>query len=425
MKIQLPANLTGFIQSADYRKIDGGKVHFGEADKDPISYPADIFLNADLTVPSPSVLSLKMGYLYHGGNVVDVYVRGDVAAVSMLITDVYGRRLAYLPSVQTAVMCDVPDNPAIDEPSLPDVPSDIPPSETVDEPPSTPAEPVPDVPPRRQLNIEVFFIAYQQEPNSDAPEAISYQTWKNYLDHGVIPKGYAPETFYHARKLPDILEKFKAEAVKDWAAILEEKAREKEKFFHKYGDANVSVRYELVHVALELNLYNVMTRSHERFRNWYYKPFPDGRGGTNLMNDGIGLLDELMTMDRRQSFQEVAENRRMNMTARLVDLGQALRELLEEHRQDLFTDGSLSILHDVMPSTYDTPEGFGMAYHSWFTIKPVIRIIISGSKREHENMTSEPHFEPRSIGSGINIYIAYAYTNYLQNEVVNLYPFSN
>lgn len=96
MQILLPANLTGLIQSADYRKIDGGKIWFGEPYKDPRSYPVDTFLDKAMLIPAPPFLAIKLGYLYHNGNVVDVYVNDNVTTVSILITDVYGRQLAYL-----------------------------------------------------------------------------------------------------------------------------------------------------------------------------------------------------------------------------------------------------------------------------------------------------------------------------------------
>lgn len=96
MQIQLPINLTGLIQSADYRKIDGGRIYFGEADKDPRSYPVDTFLDKEFKVACPPFLSIKLGYLYHHGNIVNVHVHDDVRVVSILITDVYGRQLAYL-----------------------------------------------------------------------------------------------------------------------------------------------------------------------------------------------------------------------------------------------------------------------------------------------------------------------------------------
>lgn len=125
MKIQLPPNLTGLIQSADYHKIDGGKIYFGQADKDPRSYPVDIFLDNQLTVASPPFLYLKLGYLWHNGNIVDVYVEDSIGSVSMLITDVYNRQLAYLPSVGGG--CEIP---------TPEIPIPTPPPSDWVEPPA-------------------------------------------------------------------------------------------------------------------------------------------------------------------------------------------------------------------------------------------------------------------------------------------------
>lgn len=97
MQIMLPSNLTGLIQSADYRKIDGGKIWFGKPNQDPQSYPADVWLDKAMTIPAPPFFWLKMGYLSHNGNIVDVYVADE--AVSILITDAYNRQLAYLSNV--------------------------------------------------------------------------------------------------------------------------------------------------------------------------------------------------------------------------------------------------------------------------------------------------------------------------------------
>lgn len=107
MKITLPTNLTGAIQSADYRKLDDGKIWFGQADKDPRSYPIDTFLDKAMTIPAPPFFWLKMGYVSHNGQVVDVYVADDVESVSILITDVYNRQLMYLNAHSVVPSCDI------------------------------------------------------------------------------------------------------------------------------------------------------------------------------------------------------------------------------------------------------------------------------------------------------------------------------
>lgn len=142
MKIQLPSNLTGAIQSADYRKLDGGKIWFGQPHQDPKSYPVDTFLDNQLTVASPPFLRLKLGYLYHNGQIVDAYVQDNVTEISILITDVYNRQLAYLPRAGVSIECELP--PIITPPPKDDTPpSDQPPpaDDTPTVPDDTPNDP--------------------------------------------------------------------------------------------------------------------------------------------------------------------------------------------------------------------------------------------------------------------------------------------
>lgn len=214
MKIQLPQNLTGLIQSADYRKLDDGKIWFGEADKDPRSYPIDTFLDKAMTIPAPPYFWLKMGYVSHNGQAIDVYVADDVESVSILITDVYNRQLMYLNAHSVVPSCDIvlPPPPTDDGKDkldddeclcvLPPVAIYVCPKDETKPPPTPPIDP-PSQPPILPPTPPISNI--WETVNFWSNYSLTTEQWQNYIKNGIKPY----DDFVHYKDFFDIYNHFK------------------------------------------------------------------------------------------------------------------------------------------------------------------------------------------------------------------------
>lgn len=84
-----------YIGDIKGRPLDGGRVYFGEANKDPEVYPINVFLDADLTIAANQPALTKGGFLYANGDMAEIYSSELTYSVKAL--DSYGRQIFYKP----------------------------------------------------------------------------------------------------------------------------------------------------------------------------------------------------------------------------------------------------------------------------------------------------------------------------------------
>lgn len=79
------------------RPLDGGKVFFGEPNKDPELYPINVFYDDALTIPAPQPIRSKGGFMNANGDMVEIYA--NEVRYSVKVLDSYGRQVFYQPEM--------------------------------------------------------------------------------------------------------------------------------------------------------------------------------------------------------------------------------------------------------------------------------------------------------------------------------------
>lgn len=88
-----------YITDTNGRPLDGGKVYFGQVNKDPELYPIDIFYDDALVTAAAQPVRTKNGFMNAGGDNVLVYA--NEAVYSLKVVDAYGRQVYYVPNLDT------------------------------------------------------------------------------------------------------------------------------------------------------------------------------------------------------------------------------------------------------------------------------------------------------------------------------------
>lgn len=94
-----------YIGDTTGRPLDGGKVYFGQVNKDPELYPINVFYDEALSVAAPQPVRTKGGFMYANGDMAEIYAVETRYSVKVL--DSYGRQVFYKPDMQSGL--DVSD----------------------------------------------------------------------------------------------------------------------------------------------------------------------------------------------------------------------------------------------------------------------------------------------------------------------------
>ena len=94
-----------YIGDTTGRPLDGGKVYFGQVNKDPELYPINIFYDEKLTIAAPQPVRTKGGFMSANGDMAEIYAAETRYSVKVL--DSYGRQVFYKPDMQSGL--DVSD----------------------------------------------------------------------------------------------------------------------------------------------------------------------------------------------------------------------------------------------------------------------------------------------------------------------------
>lgn len=82
-----------YIGDTTGRPLDGGKIYFGQVNKDPELYPINIFYDEGLSIPALQPVRTKGGFMYANGNMVKIYAAETRYSVKAL--DSYSRQVFY------------------------------------------------------------------------------------------------------------------------------------------------------------------------------------------------------------------------------------------------------------------------------------------------------------------------------------------
>lgn len=100
LRTSLPVQPHLYLADTLGRPLDGGKVFFGEVNKDPELYPINIFYDSDLTIAAPQPVRSKGGFMNANGDMVEVYA--SEVNYSVKVLDSYGRQVFYAPDMSRA-----------------------------------------------------------------------------------------------------------------------------------------------------------------------------------------------------------------------------------------------------------------------------------------------------------------------------------
>lgn len=97
LRTSLPVQPHLYLADTLGRPLDGGKVFFGEVNKDPELYPINIFYDSDLTIAAPQPVRSKGGFMNANGDMVEIFAAETSYSVKVL--DSYGRQVFYAPEM--------------------------------------------------------------------------------------------------------------------------------------------------------------------------------------------------------------------------------------------------------------------------------------------------------------------------------------
>lgn len=86
------------------RRLENAKLYIGKPNEDATKSGVTVYLDKDLTIFAKLPLRIKNGWIYHSGNLVNIYT--DVPDVSLALYDMYDNVLLMLPSVSLLRLCD-------------------------------------------------------------------------------------------------------------------------------------------------------------------------------------------------------------------------------------------------------------------------------------------------------------------------------
>lgn len=87
-----------YIGDGKGRPLDFGMVYFGQPDKDPEFYPINIYHDEALTIIASQPVRSKGGFMYEGGQMIEVYAAEIEYSVKVL--DAYGAQVFYKPKMR-------------------------------------------------------------------------------------------------------------------------------------------------------------------------------------------------------------------------------------------------------------------------------------------------------------------------------------
>lgn len=101
LRTSLDAQPHLYIGDTAGRPLDGGKVYFGQVNKDPELYPINVFYDEGLSIPAAQPVRTKGGFMNANGDMTEIYALETRYSVKVL--DSYGRQVFYKEDMQSGL----------------------------------------------------------------------------------------------------------------------------------------------------------------------------------------------------------------------------------------------------------------------------------------------------------------------------------